>query len=106
VLRRAVGGPEAMRAQLRHLAERAALPNIEIRVIPFAAGAHASLVSAFDVLRFRDEPDVVYVETRGGVMYLERSEPFTEALADLRAVALSAQDSAAMIAAIADGETT
>jgi transcriptional regulator with XRE-family HTH domain len=106
VLRRAIGGPEAMRAQLRHLVERAALPNVEIRVIPFAAGAHTSLSSGFDVLRFRDEPDVVYVETRGGVMYLESADRFTDALRELRAVALSAQDSAAMIAAIADGETT
>lgn len=104
VLRRLVGGPEKMRAQLSHLAERAALPHVEIRVIPFAAGAHASLSSAFDVLRFRDEDDVVFLETRGGVMYLERSEPFSETLRELRSVALSAQDSVDMIAAIADRE--
>jgi hypothetical protein len=95
-----------MRAQLSHLVERAALPNVEIRVIPFAAGAHTSLSSGFDVLRFRDEPDVVYIETRGGIMYLESADRFTDALRELRAVALSAQDSVAMIAAIADGETT
>jgi transcriptional regulator with XRE-family HTH domain len=106
VLRRAVGGPEMMRAQLRYLAERAALPHVEIRVIPFAAGAHASLAGGFDVLRFRDEHDAVYLETRGGVMYLERSEPFIEVLRELRSAALSAEDSVAMIAAIANGETT
>jgi len=106
VLRRAVGGLETMRAQLEYLVERAALPHVELRVIPFAAGAHASLVSAFDVLRFRGEHDVVYLETRGGVMYLERSEPFTEALRELESVALSAEDSVAMIAAIADREMT
>jgi len=104
VLRRAVGGPEAMRAQLRYLSERAALPHVEIRVIPFAAGAHASLTSGFEVLRFRDEHDVVVLETRGGVMYFERAETFSEVLRELRAVALSAQDSAAMIAAIVDRE--
>jgi hypothetical protein len=106
VLRRAVGSPEAMRAQLAYLAERAALPHVDIRVIPFAAGAHASLSSGFEVLRFRDEHDVVYVETRGGVLYLERAEPFVEALRELRAVALSAEESADMIAAIADREMT
>jgi hypothetical protein len=93
-----------MCAQLEQLVERAALPHVEIRVIPSAAGAHASLTSGFDVLRFRDEHDVAFLETRGGVRYLERAEFFTEALHELRAVALSAQDSVAMIAAIADGE--
>jgi hypothetical protein len=37
-------------------------------------------------------------------MYLERPEPFAEALRELDSAALSAQDSAAMIAAIADRE--
>jgi transcriptional regulator with XRE-family HTH domain len=104
VLHRAVDGPESMRAQLEYLVERVALPHVEIRVIPFAAGAHASLSGAFDVLRFRDEHDVAFLETRGGVMYLERSEPFTEVLDELRSVALSEEDSVAMIAAIADRE--
>ena len=105
VLRRAVGGPAMMRAQLEHLLERAELPNVELRVIPFAAGGHASMSSAFDVLHFRGEDDVVFLETRGGIMYLERTEPFSEAWRRLEAVALSAQESAAIIARLADEMT-
>ena len=105
VLRRLVGGPALMRAQLEHLLERAALPNVELRVIPFAAGAHTSMSSAFDVLHFREESDVVCLETRGGFMYLERTEPFSEALGSLRAAALSAEESVDMIARLADEMT-
>ena len=70
VLRRTVGDPQVMRAQLELLAQRAALPNVEIRVVPFAAGAHAGLAGGFDLLQFREEDDIVFVETRGGCMYL------------------------------------
>jgi transcriptional regulator with XRE-family HTH domain len=101
VLRRPVGGAQTARAQLECLAERAALPNVDIRVVPFSAGAHAGLTGAFDVLQFRDEGDVVFVETRGGHMYLDRPAPFADALRRLEAVALSAQKSTAMIEAIA-----
>lgn len=99
VLHRMVGGPEVMRAQLEVLAERAALPNVEVRVVPFAAGAHASLTGSFDVLRFRDEDDIVYVETRGGCMYLPNGESYTAA--HLEIVALPADESLAKIEAIA-----
>jgi hypothetical protein len=100
-LRRPIGGPETMRAQLGHLVEQAALPNVDIRVLPFAAGAHASLTGSFDILRFRDDRDLVYVETRGGHMYIDRSEPYTDAWRRLEAAALSEQESRAMIAAVA-----
>jgi transcriptional regulator with XRE-family HTH domain len=105
VLRRPVGGAQTARAQLEYLVERAALPNVDIRVVPFAAGAYAGLTGAFDVLRFRDEDDLVLVESRGGLMYLEHRDPFTDALRRLEAVALSPRDSVDMISEIA-GETT
>jgi transcriptional regulator with XRE-family HTH domain len=105
VLHRMVGGPEVMRAQLEILVERAALPNVEIRVIPFEAGAHASLTGSFDLLRFRDEDDTVFVETRGGCMYLPPGGSYTAALRHLEIVALPAAESLAKIEAIA-GENT
>lgn len=101
VLRRPVGAAQTARSQLEFLAERAALPNVDIRVVPFAAGAHAGLTGAFDVLQFRDEGDIVYVETRGGHMYLDRPAPFADALRRLEAVALSAEESTAILDAIA-----
>jgi len=56
-------------------------------------------------MRFRDEQDLVYLETRGGHMYLDRPEPFADALRRLEAVALSEEKSTAMIAA-ADEQTS
>jgi transcriptional regulator with XRE-family HTH domain len=101
VLHRMVGGPKVMRAQLEVLAERAVLPNVEIRIVPFAAGAHASLTGSFDLLRFRDENDIVFVETRGGCMYLPNGESYTAALRHLEIVALPTAESLAKIEAIA-----
>jgi transcriptional regulator with XRE-family HTH domain len=101
VLRRPVGSAQTARAQLRFLVDRATLPNVDIRVVPFAAGAHAGLTGAFDVLQFRDEGDIVYVETRGGHMYLDRPAPFADAMRRLEEIALSMQDSVAMIDAVA-----
>jgi hypothetical protein len=90
-----------MRAQLAHLVERGALANVDIRVLPFAAGAHASLTGPFDIMRFHDERDLVYLETRGGSMYLDRLESFADALRRLEAAALSEPESRAMIADLA-----
>jgi hypothetical protein len=52
-LRRTVGGPEVMRAQLAHLRSMAGWPNVEVMILPLAAGAHASPNGAFDVFRMR-----------------------------------------------------
>ena len=43
----------------------------------------------------------MFLETRGGLMYLERPDPFAESLLRLEAVALSAQESLAMLEGIA-----
>jgi len=100
VLRRPIGGRHMMRAQLANLVERAALANVAIRVLPFAAGAHASLSGPFEIMQFRDEQDLVYLETRGGYMYLDRTEPFADAWRRLEGAALSEKQSAAMITAV------
>jgi transcriptional regulator with XRE-family HTH domain len=73
-LRRAVGGTEVMRGQLRHLAEVARLPSVTLQVVPFCIGGHDAAGGAFTVLRFAepDVPDVVYIEQLTGAMYLEK----------------------------------
>lgn len=95
-----VGGPAVMRAQLKHLIDLAAEPDIALRVLPFAAGTHAGMTGPFTILRFRDDRDVATVETRGGDLYLEDVEPFVQALRRLRAAALPQRKSLAMIAAM------
>ena len=74
VLRRPVGGPAVMRAQLRHLIEVAELPHVTLQVVPFASGGHAGASGSFTVLRFqeRDLPDVVYIEQLTGAIYLDQ----------------------------------
>src|SRR6266511_1607861 len=75
-LRRPVGGPKVMRAQLERLIEASALPNVTLQVLPFAAGAHPAMVGAFSVLRFADQelPDVVYVEHLNNATYLDKRD--------------------------------
>lgn len=79
VLRRMVGGPEVMRAQIEHLREVAQRPYVNISVVPFEAGAHPSMPGSNIVLDFPDdEPSVVYIESRDGCRY--ESGPETVAL--------------------------
>jgi transcriptional regulator with XRE-family HTH domain len=74
VLRRPVGGPAVMRAQLRRLAEAAGMPQVTVQVVPFARGGHAGASGSFSVLRFgeRGLPDVVYAEQLTSAVYLEQ----------------------------------
>ncbi|OKJ08339.1 XRE family transcriptional regulator [Kitasatospora sp. CB01950] len=79
-LRRPVGGPEVMRAQLEHLLELAQLPSVVLQVMPFRFGAHAGESGAFSVLRFpeQDLPDVVYLEQLTSALYLDKRDDVDE----------------------------
>ena len=72
--RRQVGGPQVMAAQLARLGEAAALPNVTLQVIPFAAGAHPGLPGSFIVLDFADPADqnIVYIDSLAGDLFLEQ----------------------------------
>jgi hypothetical protein len=97
-LRLLVGGAALMRAQLKHLIDVAAQPNVEIRILPFEAGAHAGMSGQFTILRFLAEQDVATFESRGGDIYMEDAEPFAQALRRLRAASLPQRNSLAAIA--------
>jgi transcriptional regulator with XRE-family HTH domain len=73
VIRRLVGGPEVMRAQLDHIAEMAKLAHISVQVLPFTAGAHPAMDGSFSILGFPEasDPDVVYLESQTSSLYLE-----------------------------------
>lgn len=51
-LHRLFAEPEMALGQLRHLASRAKLPNVSLRVLPFSAGLHLSMSGSFTVLEF------------------------------------------------------
>lgn len=97
-LLRPVGGPEAMAAQLEHLAKMATQPNIILQVLPLSIGAHAGMTGPFSMLRFPDDlsMNVVYLEHERGATYLERPldlERHSEIFRLLRETALSPDDS-------------
>jgi hypothetical protein len=75
-LRRPIGGPDVMRAQIAYLIEQASRPNVTIQLLPYSVGAHAAEGGAFTLLRFAesDLPDVVYLEHLTGAQYIERPE--------------------------------
>lgn len=76
VLRRPIGSPEIMRAQIRHLIDLAQRPHVTVQVIPFDAGGHAAAGGPFSILRFAeyDLPDVVYLEQLASALYLDKQE--------------------------------
>ncbi|HEY3732718.1 MAG TPA: helix-turn-helix transcriptional regulator [Streptosporangiaceae bacterium] len=108
VLHRTVGGRGMMRLQLDHLLDLAAMPNVAVQVIPFGAGAHPGMGKPFVILAFpeREDPDVVYLEDLTSTLYLEdvdEIDRYNMLFNHLRATALSFEDSAGLITAVAKG---
>jgi transcriptional regulator with XRE-family HTH domain len=102
-LRRQVGGPAVMREQLRHLLMMIERPNVEVRVLPFTAGAHASMSGTFEIFEMQAPyPDASYVENRAGAIYLETDdvEVLDQAYDRLGSTALGPDESAGMISAL------
>jgi hypothetical protein len=56
VVRRRVGGTEAMRAQLGRLLEAMDLGTVTLQIIPFEVGAHPSMDGSFSILGFPEQP--------------------------------------------------
>jgi transcriptional regulator with XRE-family HTH domain len=75
VLRRQVGGPDVLAAQVEHLREAAEQEHVDILVLPWVVGAHAAMTGAFRIMDFDDpeDPDVVYLESLIGAVYLEEA---------------------------------
>jgi transcriptional regulator with XRE-family HTH domain len=101
-IRRTVGGRGVMRAQLAHLAEETERARTTIQVVPYEAGAHPGQAGPFVMFAFAEptEPDLVYMETVGGNLYLDKPDEvrlYTTAFDHLRALALSPVDTRAML---------
>lgn len=73
VLLRSPKEPGVLARQLEHLAQMAQLPNVTLRVLPLERGVQSFSVGPFSILSFpADQPDpIVYLEHRGGALYLE-----------------------------------
>ncbi len=106
VLHRPVGGAEVMKAQLKKLAAAAKMPGNNVQVLPFSAGEHGSMGSAFSLLTFPEptDPGILYIETRAGSLYLEGQQvrDYGAVFQHLVASALGQRESAAMISGAAN----
>jgi hypothetical protein len=73
-LRRPVGGPRVMRAQLGRLIELCDQQDVTVQVVSFHTGGHAASGGPFTVLRFDDNdvPDVAYLEQLTSAVYLDK----------------------------------
>jgi hypothetical protein len=101
VVRRVVGGPATMRAQLDRLTADAEAPGLTLQIVPFGAGAHPSMIGSFSILVFPEEvdPPVVYLESRAGSIYVEAddAQAYLRVFRTLQAVALSHEASIDLI---------
>lgn len=99
-LRRQVGDPSIMRAQLARLVELVeALPNVRVQVLPFKVGAHTGMNGPFLVFRFPTRlglKPLVYVEHLADT-WVKRDERqvsrFENAFSELQALALGPHES-------------
>lgn len=62
-LRRPVGGPTVMAAQLEHLVAEVGRRRALIQVIPFSSGAHAMMEGDITLMTFADAPPLAYAES-------------------------------------------
>jgi len=108
ILRCPVGGSPVMAAQLRGLVQASELPNVSLRVVPFAAGLHPGMMSGpFEVLRFpvnggglESEPPTVYADIYTGAIYLDKKhevECYDRAFGDIWEIALGEGESRDLI---------
>lgn len=112
VLRRVIGSSTIMKAQLKSLADASTRPNVNIRVLPFAAGyPTGDLIGSFTILRFDTgskgqaaEPPVVYMEGFTGALYVDKPstvERYGNAHYAIQSAALGDQESRSLLRKLA-----
>jgi transcriptional regulator with XRE-family HTH domain len=107
VVRRQVGGTRVQRDQLRHLIEMAKRPNITVQVLPFTAGAHPAMTSAFTMLQFpaEDGEPTILVEVDSGALYPYRPtdyDRYTWIFGRLRELALAPRKSISLLSRLVE----
>jgi transcriptional regulator with XRE-family HTH domain len=87
-LRVEVAEPAVMRRQYDRLRQLAGDGTVDLRVLPFRAGAHPGLLGGFTILAFDDpeDPTVAYTESYAGTRYDDQAaqvEPHQQVFDDL-----------------------
>ncbi|MFY1675363.1 Scr1 family TA system antitoxin-like transcriptional regulator [Plantactinospora sp. WMMB334] len=104
VLRRVLGSRRVMVRQLHALLDAAGRPTTTLRVVPLAVGGYAGLDGSFALLDFPRNRSVVHPEHKISGLFLEEPEQvafYRREVDRLTEVALSAADSAALVAQVA-----
>ncbi|MEU5691143.1 helix-turn-helix transcriptional regulator [Actinosynnema sp. NPDC020468] len=70
-LRRPLGDPAMMRAQLNHLLALATRASVILQVVPFDAPGHPGISGPMTRMEFPDQPDLLYEEGRTSGMFME-----------------------------------
>lgn len=95
-LRRVIGGPEVMKAQIKHLIEMCDHPAVTLQILPFSAGAHRAMGGPFTILRYTepDLRDVVFIEQLTSALYLDKATEVDSYLGVIEEVCLQAESAA------------
>ena len=73
ILRRSIGGPEAMAEQLGYLYELSLNPKFMIQVVPYGVGYHEGLGGSLTLLGFENGPGIGYTESAGIGVLVEQA---------------------------------
>jgi transcriptional regulator with XRE-family HTH domain len=106
VLRQMVGGPEVMVGQLRHLLTVAALPNVDLRLIPGDCDWNPALEGPFALIEFASSSPIIHLENRKSALFLHEDDDvaaYRDAVAMVLRAAMSPEESADLIAREANG---
>ncbi|MGC5343634.1 helix-turn-helix domain-containing protein [Streptomyces sp. DT171] len=106
-LRARTDDPRIMYDQLAHLLAAGRWPNVTIQILPLTDAPHVGLTGAYSILGYGAHAslDVVHIESLTQALYVEGRESvsaYQEAIAELRAQAMSADASAQLITEIRD----
>jgi len=107
VIHRPVDSPAVMSRQLIHLVALASLPNVTIRVVPFAVGLHPGTKGPFKVIEFDDEPDedVAFLEGPRGDFISDdpkETKSYLEMFNRISQLALGESESVGLLSKAAD----
>lgn len=104
VLSRPLGGPEALKEQLRHMLDVGRMHNVELQVMPHERQAHAGLSGPMILLETDEHRQLGYLEGQGHGLFVTEQPDVSHLFGKygiLRAQALTPDESAKLIEQVA-----
>lgn len=110
VIRRVVDSRSVTSRQVTHLLDVAALPNVTIQIVLFAASVYQGMKGAFKVVEFEDAPDdsIVFLESLQGVFIIDNPKEgqyYLDVFGRILEKSLSPSDSVNVLRKVADEMT-